>query len=688
MTLQIQEQPSLLSTEPVFLRRTRLRARQRALCLRMLWSSDMAAKGIAISDEEVDRILMDPASQAAQETEFCETDREAIELSRLIAEADDSASQDARWSALCQTFQLSQPESDLLSLAAAVAADPAFARVCGYLHDDASACYATAMLAVTLFRWQEPLRIDGALTRWQLATPQQQSGHLSSAANAPWTADPFIVQWLCGVMGSDPVVSAALERVPASEVAALEVLDPETLSAMRDFIGSVPPPVEIELIAPSGSGKRTLAAQACAEMGTSLIAADARLLTVGDPGAGQIQDRVLRVIRQARLEGATLYWNHAGHLDARMRQSLEGACGLAFFAAESATKLPASALVARASFTMQPIDAAQRALLWRHFTREPFPEAIHGWSLRPAEIRSAAQVARAGEDAVLKACRGMLHSDPGELFTALPCPYAWNDIVLAPGVRRQLEELTAQARLGNEVLEGWGFARLCRMGRGLNVLFAGPSGTGKTMAAQVVARELGRELYRVDLAGVVNKYIGETEKRLKLVFEACERSAVVLFFDEADALFGQRTQVKDAHDRYANIQIDYLLQRMEQFDGVAILATNRKSDLDSAFVRRLRFIVDFLAPGPQERLALWRIALAERSPSGEELLDGISFEWLAENLVLTGADIKSIALAGAFLARAQGTRIRMEHLTHAARRETNKHGAAWRGGDWSVNANA
>ena len=688
MNLQIQDQPILLATEPVFLRRTRLRARRRALWLRVLWSSDIATNGIAIGDEEVDRILADSSSLAMREAEFYESDREATELSRLIAGADDSASQDTRWSALCQAFQLTQPECDLLSLAAAVAADPAFARVCGYLHDDASACYATPMLAGALFGWQEPIGIDGALTRWQLATPQPQSGHLSAAVNAPWVADPFIVQWLCGAAGSDPVVSAALEMVPAREVAALEVLDHETLGAMRDFIAAVRPPVEIELVGPSGSGKRTLVAQLCAELGTSLLVVDARLLTAGDPGAGQIQDRVLRAIRQARLQGATPYWNHAGQLDARTRQSLEGSCGLAFFAAESSTRLPASGLVARASFTMQPIGAAQRARLWRHFTAEPCPEAMEGWTLRPAEIRSAALVAGAGEDAVLMACRGLLHTDPGELFTALPCPYAWNDIVLAPGVRRQLEELTAQARLGNEVLEGWGFGRLCRMGRGLSVLFAGPSGTGKTMAAQVVARELGRELYRVDLAGVVNKYIGETEKRLKLVFESCERSAVVLFFDEADALFGQRTQVKDAHDRYANIQIDYLLQRMEQFDGVAILATNRKNDLDSAFVRRLRFIVDFLPPGPQERLALWRIALAERSPSGEELLDGIAFEWLAENLVLTGADIKSIALAGAFLARSQGTRIRMEHLMHAARRETNKHGAAWRGGDWSAHANA
>jgi len=688
MILQMQEQPSILAAEPVFLRRTRLRARRRALWLRALWSSDIAAKGEAISDDEVDRILTGPASMAAEEAEFYKSDREAIELSRLIAAADPTANQDVRWSALCQTFQLTQPESDLLSLAATVAADPAFARVCGYLHDDASACYATPMLAAALFGWQQPMSIDGALTRWQLATPQQHSGHLSAAPNAPWVADPFIVQWLCGATGRDPAVAAALELLPANRVASLEVLDPETMRAMRDFIAAVPPPVEIELIAPSGSGKRTLASQLCAGMGTTLIAIDARLLTAGDPSAAQMQDRVLRVMRQGRLEGAIPYWNHAGQLDARTRQSFEGVFDLSFLAAESAARLPASPPVARASFTMQPIGPALRARLWRHFTAELYPETIRGWSLRPAEIRSASRVASAGGDAVLRACRGILHSDPGELFTALPCPYAWSDIVLAPSVRRQLEELTAQARLGTEVLEDWGFERLCRMGRGLNVLFAGPSGTGKTMAAQVVARELGRELYRVDLAGVVNKYIGETEKRLKLVFEACERSAVVLFFDEADALFGQRTQVKDAHDRYANIQIDYLLQRMEQFDGVAILATNRKNDLDSAFVRRLRFIVDFLTPGPQERLALWRIALAERSPSGEELLDGIHFEWLAENLVLTGADIKSIALAGAFLARAQGTRIRMEHLMHAARRETNKHGAAWRGGDWSSNANS
>ena len=187
-----------------------------------------------------------------------------------------------------------------------------------------------------------------------------------------------------------------------------------------------------------------------------------------------------------------------------------------------------------------------------------------------------------------------------------------------------------QARLRFAVLEDWGFERLLPMGRGLTALFAGPSGTGKTMAAQVLARALGMDLYRVDLAGVINKYIGETEKHLRRVFEACERANVLLFFDEADALFGQRMQVKDAHDRFANIEIDYLLQRMEQFDGVAVLATNRKEDLDKAFLRRLRFLIDFLPPGPAERLELWRKSLPLQSPSGEEILGAIDWELLAE----------------------------------------------------------
>src|ERR1019366_1530834 len=200
------------------------------------------------------------------------------------------------------------------------------------------------------------------------------------------------------------------------------------------------------------------------------------------------------------------------------------------------------------------------------------------------------------------------------------------------------------------------------------------------------ARSLGLKLLRVDLSGVMNKYIGETEKRLKQVFDVCERANVMLFFDEADALFGQRTQVKDAHDRFANIEIDYLLQRMEQFEGIAVLATNRKGDLDKAFVRRLRFILDFFPPGPMERKALWQRALLARSPSGEELLEPMDWDFLSGKLNMTGADIASAALSAAFLARAEGRRIHMSHVLQSSRREMAKHGVVVRPGEWEGRA--
>ncbi len=266
-----------------------------------------------------------------------------------------------------------------------------------------------------------------------------------------------------------------------------------------------------------------------------------------------------------------------------------------------------------------------------------------------------------------------------ELLTPVPLPYTWADLVLSPTVAAHLREFEAQATERGQVLDDWGFARLARPGRGTTALFAGPSGTGKTMAAQVLARSLGLDLYRVDLAGIMSKYIGETEKHLREVFEACERAPVMLFFDEADALFGRRTQVSDAHDRYANIEIDYLLQRMEQFDGVAVLATNRKGDLDTAFVRRLRFIIDFAPPGENERERLWRLTLEGAADTGgRPLTDDLDWQALARELDLTGAGIKSAALAAAFLARSEGARIGQRHVFAAARRELEKQGVVVR----------
>jgi len=328
------------------------------------------------------------------------------------------------------------------------------------------------------------------------------------------------------------------------------------------------------------------------------------------------------------------------------------------------------------------LRANMKTVLWKQLSSQPLPSAIAEWMLTPSEIVRGAQIAPAGEHAVVESFQDSLQLTQSELFAPLVCPFTWDDIVLPPHLREHLAELEQQVRLRWAVYEEWGFEKLCPLGRGITALLSGPSGTGKTMAAQVLARSLEMKLFRVDLAGVMNKYIGETEKRLKQVFDACERANVLLFFDEADALFGQRTQVKDAHDRFANIEIDYLLQRMEQFEGVAVLATNRKGDLDKAFVRRIRFMIDFTQPGPTERLALWRRALLSHSPSGEALLEPIDFNFLAHKLNMTGADITSAALGAAFLARAESKRISMRHVLHAARREMSKNGIVMRVGEW------
>ena len=234
--------------------------------------------------------------------------------------------------------------------------------------------------------------------------------------------------------------------------------------------------------------------------------------------------------------------------------------------------------------------------------------------------------------------------------------------------RSQMVEITDQVSRRNRVYDEWGFRAKMNRGLGINALFAGESGTGKTMAAEVIANELELDLYRIDLSAVVSKYIGETEKNLRKLFDAAEDSGAILFFDEADALFGKRSEVKDSHDRYANIEINYLLQRMEAYRGLAILATNMKSALDKAFVRRLRFIVDFPFPGIEERKQIWQTVFPPDTP----LDNSIDYQRLAA-LNMTGGSIQNVALNAAFLAaQEQGGQVTMPLLLNSARTEFKK----------------
>jgi SpoVK/Ycf46/Vps4 family AAA+-type ATPase len=248
--------------------------------------------------------------------------------------------------------------------------------------------------------------------------------------------------------------------------------------------------------------------------------------------------------------------------------------------------------------------------------------------------------------------------------------HTWNDIVLPEDRLQQLREICNSMKYRALVFDTWGFDRKLSMGKGLNMLFAGPSGTGKTMAAEIMAGELGLDLYKIDLSTVVSKYIGETEKNLARIFAEAETSDAILLFDEADALFGKRSEVKDSHDRYANIEINYLLQKMEEHEGVVILATNFRKNMDDAFVRRMHFTVDFPLPGENERRQIWEGIWPVEMPQSPDL----DLDLMARRFEMAGGNIRNVATAAAFLAASNGGIVSMSHLIHGTRREFQKMG--------------
>ncbi|MBB3317502.1 hypothetical protein FHT77_003391 [Rhizobium sp. BK181] len=321
----------------------------------------------------------------------------------------------------------------------------------------------------------------------------------------------------------------------------------------------------------------------------------------------------------------------------------------------------------------RPLAAPDRLFLWKTaldgkatVPENDLLEIAEHFALGPREIARLAREAVDAASALWDACRSVTSRDLLGLSERIVPRFGFADIVLPPRVLALLHAIEAQVRFKSRVLGPGGFAGQLARGHGTTALFAGPSGVGKTMAAEVLAHSLKLDLFRIDLSSVVSKYIGETERNLRQVFDAAEAGGCVLFFDEADALFGKRTEVKDSHDRYANLEISYLLQRMEAFSGLAILATNLKNNLDPAFLRRLRYVVDIPFPDAAEREAMWRRAF----PAGT-LTDDLDYQKLSR-LDFTGGNISVVAVNAAYLSAAEDCAVGMRHIERAARAEFRK----------------
>jgi SpoVK/Ycf46/Vps4 family AAA+-type ATPase len=448
---------------------------------------------------------------------------------------------------------------------------------------------------------------------------------------------------------------------------------------------------------PYGVGKQATAEALCREMELSLLTVD--LNRLGNVEQSEFETVVGLAAREALLTGAALYWDGIDIIfaegkdawrDALLRR-LAGCPGVSFLAGETAWE-PASGMreISFARIEFQRPDAAERTRLWTEALEDDAPEGAGPDSRELAgkfrftggQIRDAAASARnlarwrnpedprISIDDLNAACR--LHSNQklAVLAKKISPHYDWNDIVLPVDQRQRLREICNHVKYRSVVYEQWGFGRKLALGKGLNVLFSGPPGTGKTMAADIIAGALALDLYKIDLSSVVSKYIGETEKNLAKIFAEAESSNAILFFDEADALFGRRSEVRDAHDRYANIEISYLLQRVEEYEGVVILATNRHGDMDEAFVRRLHFSIEFPFPAEGDRRRIWQGIWPSETPLDPDL----DLDLIARRFEIAGGNIRNIAVAAAFLAADDGGTVTMSHLVRAIRREHQKMG--------------
>jgi hypothetical protein len=574
---------------------------------------------------------------------------------------------------LCGSFGLSAFERDLLLLCAGAEMDAELARACAQAQGDPMrpwVSFGLALSALPAPHWsaltpQRPLR------HWRLIDLDDGAG----LAAGRLRIDERVLHFLVGINELDahlaPLLRPAsiLPRQAGSHAAATREVIAE-LSAEDERTAALLPLIVLEGDDPSA--QEDIAARACDALGLQCL-----VLRAEDVPMGAEERAALITLwqREAALLGTALLirisdtGSAAGEAARALSERLGGACLLSCPTAPALNARTVRFLIDK------PADADRRQLwldaLGAHAAPHVNPELDRAASHFRLGSRAVQEIARTlqpslAPDSLWEACRRESRGGLDHLAQRIDSAADKNSLVLPAAQLAVLGQIAAQLRQRHTVQESWGFAASGKRGLGLATLFSGESGTGKTLAAEVLARTLQLDLYRIDLSAVVSKYIGETEKNLRQVFDAAEDCGAILLFDEADALFGKRTEVKDSHDRHANVEISYLLQRMEAYHGLAVLTTNLKSSLDSAFLRRLRFIVHFPFPDQAQRLTLWQRAFPAATPTS-----GLDFDKLSR-LSMTGGSIRNIVLNAAYLAADAGVAVDMNHLLQAAHAEAAK----------------
>ncbi len=676
-----------------------------------------------ISDGEIDALLAAGFSeeQVANDEEYSRPIAQLLaQAVKIRADIDEclvkSASNDVFLpiAQLTTCFRLSDFELQVLMICLAAQIDPRYEKLYAYLQNDRTKRYPSVDLIFNLLDLSFDERISA---RYYFAPrgPLFKNRILEFLENGYVNAIPLLSKYLrvneriAGyVMGSsyiDHELSSVAE-VSYEQQALDSLIVSETIkNRLKNFIKWIQDSGSDKLqnflcvfYGPYGAGKNEAAAAVCRELGLPLLTVDmAAVVNLELP----IKQTLEMAFRESLLLPAVLYFKNSDILfDDSDNSGVNSELFLKTVNENSWLSIIGSSkhLEVRGQLSAQrfiqlefPVpDYNQRLDIWRKnlhgqcadSDETDIKELAGKFCFTGGQIRNAIATAdnrvlwRSPENVritlqdLYEGCRDQSNPKLNTLARRIKPTYTWQDIVLPKGQIAQLREITDYVKYKHVVYDDWGFNRKLSLGKGLNVLFSGPSGTGKTMAAEIIANELNMDLYKIDLSTVVSKYIGETEKNLSKIFYEAETSNAILFFDEADALFGKRSEVKDAHDRYANIEIGYLLQKIDEYTGVVILATNLRKNMDEAFVRRMHFTVEFPFPEREYRLRIWQNFFPPETP----LDQAIDFQFLARNFKVAGGNIKNIALTAAFYAADGGKIVTMNHLILASKREFQKMG--------------
>jgi DNA polymerase III delta prime subunit len=612
--------------------------------------------GLKVDDDDIDLLLAElpglgPASEEEGKSLADLEDALAPELARAEAGFVRWLESDTAFGQLAAQAQLEPGEAQVLAVLCAVELDPRRQRLVGYLNDDVTQRRVTPWTIGLIFGPDLDAHLavgpGGSLCRGALISPPGDGAWASS----PIVVAPSVVWWLVGDRSLDPDLPPGVEVVAGPP---------------RPARGRGPAP---DLVMAAGPDRvRRLQAAVSALPGELFLVTPV-------PASREQWDAV---IRQATLAQLAVVLEVEDELSPDARHRIERADHLPW-ALASPKELALTAVPRRPWIDLPVASSPATAEEWRASMGYPAPEQYH-LTADQLHLVSRASAAMGGDlpAAVRRLAAGHIDATAARVRPSR----SWDDIVLDDDRMSQLREVSVRCRHRDTVFQQWGFSP--QPSTGVVALFAGPSGTGKTLAAEVIAGDLGIDLYKIDLANMVSKYIGETEKNLSRVFDAAEASSVALFFDEADALLGRRSEVSDAHDRYANIEVAYLLQRLERYEGLVVLATNLAKNIDPAFLRRIHVVIEFPMPGPAERRRIWARSLPGSAPVAADL----DLDFLADRFELSGGTIRNAVLAAAFLAAEAGTSITMATAVLALRRELQKMGRLVRPEDFGPHADA